>query len=569
MPRHSTNLPLLQERLHAAVTAEQRCAALSQFAMALRNPDPAHGIELGEQALAIAQQLDDPALLAGAYDALAACQRSAGQLAAAAANGAQAVGLFAKLGQTVDEAAARVFQGITLTMLGQMEQALTEFETARDQSRAVGDTPGEADAMLDIAVVHNMMDNNPGALAIYDELLPIYRTMGDSYHIATCLNNAAYARVGWGRRLAREQEFEAARAQFLQAVELAQQALPLAQANNHPDFVVSCMDTLSTAQRELGDFDACIAVLSEQLPLAQRLDSRRMQAVTLGNWGQTCLAQGDFAGAIERLEAADDLFSQLHLAGEHAATLEALVKAHEGLGHFQQALTLQRRLHDFEMKLKSESAERKLAALQSRLQLERTQLELQLAKAREQELDRLNQQLQEQSRMLGKLANEDSLTGLANRRHWLAQSAMLAQSASERQTSLHVAIADIDHFKRINDEHSHDTGDQVLQAVAAIARGVTRSHADALLARYGGEEFVFALAGLDDGGMAALMQDFRVAVQDHVWSNLADDLQVTVSIGWARCGEQDSPVRALSVADRHMYLAKAQGRNRVVGPDVA
>jgi diguanylate cyclase (GGDEF)-like protein len=126
-----------------------------------------------------------------------------------------------------------------------------------------------------------------------------------------------------------------------------------------------------------------------------------------------------------------------------------------------------------------------------------------------------------------------------------------------------VAMVDIDHFKRINDEYGHGAGDDVLRVVARRLRQATRP--DDVIARWGGEEFCVLLADVaDDGQLAALAERLRRAVATGPVSvGGASHLAVTVSVGAARAtSRQRMPESLLARADVALYRAKETGRNR-------
>jgi diguanylate cyclase (GGDEF)-like protein len=170
--------------------------------------------------------------------------------------------------------------------------------------------------------------------------------------------------------------------------------------------------------------------------------------------------------------------------------------------------------------------------------------------------------LQDKTRQLEKLASLDTLTGLHNRRHADAVLDLALESAGRDGTALSVALADVDHFKQINDGHSHAVGDRVLECVARLLGD--RMRETDLVARYGGEEFLFCLVGMDEAQAAEFCEELRLAVERHPWEQLSPGLRVTMSVGLAaRCRE--STVDALlQRADACLYRAKHLGRNRIV-----
>jgi diguanylate cyclase (GGDEF)-like protein len=170
--------------------------------------------------------------------------------------------------------------------------------------------------------------------------------------------------------------------------------------------------------------------------------------------------------------------------------------------------------------------------------------------------------LQDKTRQLERLAAIDTLTGLFNRRHADAFLDLALVSAAREGVALSVALADVDHFKRINDGHSHAVGDRVLVRVAQIL--ADRMRESDLVARYGGEEFVFCLVGLDEQRAAVFCDELRLAVEREPWSALSPGLQVTMSIGLAARRDETTVRALLQLADTCLYQAKHLGRNRVV-----
>lgn len=155
-------------------------------------------------------------------------------------------------------------------------------------------------------------------------------------------------------------------------------------------------------------------------------------------------------------------------------------------------------------------------------------------------------------------AATDPLTGLPNRRGFLAHAEALLAASRRQGATAAVLLLDLDHFKAINDRFGHAAGDAVLQQAAAVLREVIR-RADVPV-RWGGEEFAVLLpfTSLADG--AALAERLRLALRARVPHPGGE--AVTVSIGVAALGE-GSLAEAMREADRALYRAKAAGRDRV------
>ena len=169
-------------------------------------------------------------------------------------------------------------------------------------------------------------------------------------------------------------------------------------------------------------------------------------------------------------------------------------------------------------------------------------------------------QAEEQARQL---SITDSLTDLFNRRYFFTLLEGELNRARRYQVGFGVLIMDIDHFKLVNDRFGHQVGDQVLKTFAALARACFRE-VDTL-ARYGGEEFVVLLpqATLEDAIQAA--ERVRLELQTRPISTTAGPVPITVSLGITvfQAALDLAPDSLLERADRALYRAKDEGRNRV------
>lgn len=161
---------------------------------------------------------------------------------------------------------------------------------------------------------------------------------------------------------------------------------------------------------------------------------------------------------------------------------------------------------------------------------------------------------------LDRLANEDELTGVLNRRAFLAQAIELLASRSRPDIAA-ILVLDLDHFKQLNDRHGHAAGDAALRNFTRTVAAQLRP--DDLFARVGGEEFWILLPGTDVAGAQALAERLRVEVERAALIFGDTRLRITVSVGVSAVLEADIST-ALSNADRALYEAKHSGRNRVV-----
>lgn len=175
-----------------------------------------------------------------------------------------------------------------------------------------------------------------------------------------------------------------------------------------------------------------------------------------------------------------------------------------------------------------------------------------------------NLELEDVAKTLEYLANTDDLTGIWNRRAFIAQAETELQRTSRYNRTLCLLMFDIDNFKRINDLHGHNTGDEAIKLFTECIMSSKRSYD--IFGRIGGEEFAMILPETDIASALTLAERMRECVEN-LTLPLVSGQQVTftVSIGLTEYREQDDGIFALlSRADRKLYEAKHKGKNCVI-----
>lgn len=159
-----------------------------------------------------------------------------------------------------------------------------------------------------------------------------------------------------------------------------------------------------------------------------------------------------------------------------------------------------------------------------------------------------------------RLAMTDPLTGLETRRSFMVHSDTLAEQAARYGRPLSVIMMDLDHFKRINDDHGHFVGDKVLTVVARTTRDMLRK-AD-ILCRYGGEEFVALLPETPLAEARRIAERIRLAVSQLKPDGARYPVTVSLGISTVTLESERSIDKAMNRADQALYCSKEQGRNR-------
>jgi diguanylate cyclase (GGDEF)-like protein len=171
--------------------------------------------------------------------------------------------------------------------------------------------------------------------------------------------------------------------------------------------------------------------------------------------------------------------------------------------------------------------------------------------------------LQEKTVELEDLASRDQLTGLSNRRHADQYLERCIDEHHRYGRAFSIALIDLDHFKSINDRHSHEIGDEVLMRVARVF--AARCRDTDLVARYGGEEFLIGFPEADREAVLRISEELRRAIAFADWSDLSPDIRVSFSAGVAEMRPGLDRSSLVGLADTKLYEAKKAGRNVVMG----
>ena len=173
-----------------------------------------------------------------------------------------------------------------------------------------------------------------------------------------------------------------------------------------------------------------------------------------------------------------------------------------------------------------------------------------------------NRELRRAFDHIGELAIRDELTAAFNRRFLIDTLARERSRAERTHEPFSICLADLDHFKTINDTLGHAAGDSVLKHFAALAprglRGIDT------FGRFGGEEFLLVLPGTDRQGAVAVAERVRAATEASVLPDLPFERRITISIGVATYVPGEEVAALLARADKALYQAKNAGRNRVM-----
>ena len=534
------SLRILEDRLHEPLPVHERVRLLNRIAEALYEREPARGVTLARESVGLARATGDvPGEAQGLY-CLGRNLFSIADYPAVFETQNDALALFRRLADGEGEARCMNLLGITHRQLSDYGRALEMYEGALRGFRACGDLKWQAKVISNIGNVEIQLGNHTAALELFDQALELRRETGDDEGAGFDLNNAAFGHIQKAQQHRADGDAMSCQAEADSALKLLDRALGISRQFGCKRLEAFCLQTMGEAYQAMSRPEIALGMADQFLALARESNDKWIEAYGLACVGELKAQLGERAEGVVLLKTALASFESLGSRDECARVLRILSTAYESAGNLTEALASLRKSGAIEQRLKSEDTERRARALAARRRLDQASLETERYK---------------------RLALEDSLTGLANRRSLDDRLAAMLREAHTRNSVLTIALADVDHFKGINDRFSHAVGDEVLRCVGEILRAHCRL--GDLAGRYGGEEFMLVFRGLDMRSAADICERIRRAAESWDWQSIHPQLRVTLSMGLATSSSFRDPQGLLDAADHWLYEAKHHGRNQV------
>jgi diguanylate cyclase (GGDEF)-like protein len=502
--------------------------------------------ERAEKALLSATQSQDVHGIAEAHLALTNAFMRENQYSQAQTYLEQALVLLRELDLTDGLVRALMFKASIDNEQGSNNQALWHLQDALDVLARSPDAILEARVWHVLGIVYADLDETDVAKQHYQRSLAIGQAVQPVARTCATLNNIGLLLMNQGDPVL-QTDIRLSRQYLLEAKVFFEHSLALATKIKSLNLEVITRQNLAITVALLGDFEIGLSMLKMALSAAKKQRSQHNIAMINADIGRlfldskkSKLALPFFLHAIKNLEELGERTEIMRVHLDLSRVYEALHKYKLALEHFKLH-------HQFSNQVRSEAATQYAQTMQSQLELERE-------RARALQLEQQNVSLALESRL-------DALTQIANRRALEEDLERLWLEAQQSGLPLAVVVADIDHFKLVNDQFSHSVGDLVLQQCALLLRRQVR-HLD-VLARFGGEEFVLLLPNLDEKSAYRFAQRCRKVIAQHTWQVLEPNLTVTMSFGFASASHAASAQALFRLADDALFKAKKAGRNRV------
>ncbi len=365
--------------------------------------------------------------------------------------------------------------------------------------------------------------------------------------------------LGISTRLERIVRLEQELTSLLSGAVLEEKLLRVSRYDSVDEHLTTTVGTVAELSREL-ELSGDISVLLDLQKGLRTTEARSLRHMRAGNWrrARAVLFEDDYvlAKKIYEITTESVINALSDELAERARQLEQMRQLTYGLRLAALGLLVWVGWM-FSRRLRSEVAEQ--ARLQQKIVTANEQLE-QSVLERTAELEAANRQL-------AALSSTDALTGLANRRRFDEVWESEWQRAARMGLPLALALIDVDHFKAYNDHYGHQAGDVCLRQVASLLAAEARRSGE-LVARYGGEEFVLVLPGATAAEARSVAERIRAAVEgramSHEHSPVAGFVTISIGVASARVQRAEQAEALLKEADVALYLAKHEGRNRVM-----
>jgi diguanylate cyclase len=509
-----------------------------------------------EQAGALAEALGDRLMHARAVTELASILYRRDETVDAMTWTLRAIELCDAVGDLTHSAKAHATAARILLRVGDIDAALDEGLAATEAASSGLDLAATMAAMQAMTSIYVALRQWDTALKFGERYCETARLLDDKSSESAAIDTVACVYDGMRREAEDKGDLVLARAHAEESLSLSRVAMLMAlqagsryRANTILANLAESLSDVDRHQEALDLLDSWPADVSLDTP-SMIMHHRETRGLVLGRLGRHCEAAELLSGCL----------SEALTREAEINTCRALAVLLEEVGDIRGALEHQKRLLSLLTEQSSERAMRAASVAAVRLETAKAQAQAALLQAQAVDLQRSNEQLNRRSEDLEQQALEDSLTGLPNRRK-------LDQLLSTDLRCYSIVMIDVDHFKLVNDDHSHLVGDAVLRELAKLLRTICRDGDTAL--RFGGEEFALLMLGTSVEGMLAIAERARRSVHSHNWAMFSAGLSVTASFGVALGSEAVTGTELLALADHRLLLAKKNGRNRVVGPPVS
>lgn len=534
----------LERRLELAKSVQERIDLMNLLAWELRDLDKERGTQLARSASELSETEQ---YKKGINDSqIALCQFDFMDNVQALTQGLKCLAVFEQLGDLSGQARALYTLCWAHWGTDNFSEAVEMGQRAQLLAHQIDDQPFEVDVLNNLGLAYKRSGNYEDGYAAYQAGLVIARKLGDQVRECKILVNIA-------RALASQEKYE-------QALEYAQASLDL----KVQTMTVNGYSLLVLGEVHLGlkHLEQAMHFSQQALEFGDQYEIAQLSLAALYTIGQIGIEEQNFDHAVaylqQALALAEKIKSNLYIFMIH----QTLSSFFEKRGDLSNALKHYKAFHSIKERVFNDKNASRLQSLQIHHQIEMARREAEIYHLRNIELE---QEIAERKRIEDQLqiqATTDALTGISNRRQFFQMAGFEINRAPSLNAQFVLAIIDIDHFKKINDQYGHNAGDQALIGfIRTVAKNVRIAD---LFARLGGDEFVLLFPNTELSSAYKILERVRYELLTQPVLVGERSVSLTISVGLTYLiGLTDTLDSLLERADQALYMAKNAGRNQI------
>ncbi|HQR20874.1 MAG TPA: diguanylate cyclase [Burkholderiaceae bacterium] len=526
--------------------------ALIDRAERLLNTDPHDAVVFALRAQSVARARGAESLIARAHFVVGAALAQTGDWSGAIRQLSHAEHIYRAQNDVSAQCQVIMQLAAACSELGEYPEALDGFAQAERLARQHQDHAAVRRALVQTSSVHTALGDFSAARECLRSALEL--PSGTAADEGMVVLQFGLVDVNEGLKAALAGDAATVTRRMSEGEEHFDVALELLSGTTDRSTTIAARTQRGAARCWLGNFVGGLADLEEAVLEAARGGFRLREVQARLEQGYHLIAAGREADGIAVLRPAflqaEELGDLRRLADMH----ERLSALYEARGDHQRALFHHKRFVEVKVRLDGKLSTQRARLHEARAELVKLRSQTAALHARAEHLEKSRTRLE-------RLALEDELTGLANRRAFTKELENWCSRARAGQLRFGLVVADIDGFKQINDTYSHLTGDVVLRQLGSVIRGNLRDMDFA--ARLGGDEFALLLADSEGGAALTVIERILQAVRSMPWGQIGEGLTVTLSVGLCESADFGDSSELVRRADEALYGAKDGGRDRL------
>jgi diguanylate cyclase (GGDEF)-like protein len=525
--------------------------ALIERAERLLNTEPHDAVVFALRAQSVSRARNADALMARAHFVAGAALMQVGDWSGAIRQLSQAEHVYREQNDITAQCRVITQLASACCELGEYGEALDGFAQAQKLARQNQDPAAARRALVHQSTVHTMLGDFEAARESLRSALEL--PSGSAADEGLVVLQFGQVDANEGLRAALAGDAATVMRRMAEAEEHFEVALELLTGTSDRASAITARTQRGAARCWRGKFKEGLEDLKAAVADASRSGFKLREVQGRLELGYHLVAAGHEQEGLGILGAAMLQAEELGDLRRPADAHERLSALYEARGDFKPALLHHKRYVDVKTRLDGRLSTQRARLHEARAELHKLRTQTAALHQRARDLEQSRSRLE-------RLALEDELTGLANRRAFTKEFESWCGRARTSALRFGLVVADIDDFKQINDRFSHLTGDNVLKHIGHVIRANLRDSDFA--ARLGGDEFALLVADSEGGAAIAVVERLLDAVRAWNWSELGDGMDVTLSVGLCESTNFGDSSELIRRADEALYAAKRLGRDR-------